>query len=361
VLCSFIYGAIAVLSQLQRNERAYDAGDERGGVAEHRRDDDLRREPGDLAAALHLALPPPPVRRPSPARVAALRRATYHGHPVPAVPGDQPAAVNVIIASSCSSSFVPADAVPALDEDVHDAGHVEAVAPALAPVAPAAAAVAAPVARAGGPGVRAQVQPDASAAGVERVRERGAAGVQVEAAGAAVVDVAGHVAAAGVAVARAGRARRAGEEDEGAARVERVAQRRGRRGERERALPVQVVVAAADGAPEPRADAHLAAPVAPERRVQVLQPQPVLRVAEVRHLAVPHRPDFSCSWDRVRPSVWSRGNTESRRERFIWSPCEWVLFGFLCLVKKGVGRIEHVLLLSSSCFCIGLEVSNPLP
>jgi len=175
--------------------------------------------------------------------------------------------------------------VPALDEHVHDARHVEAEAPAVAPVAPAAPAVAAPVARDAGLGVRVQVQPD-PAAGVERVRERGAARVQVEPARAAVVDEAGDVAAARVAVARPGRPR---EEGERAARVERVPERRRRRRQRERALPVQVVVAARVRAAEARADAHLAAPVAPERRIVVLQPEAVLRVAEVRHLAVPHR------------------------------------------------------------------------
>ena len=154
---------------------------------------------------------------------------------------------------------------------------------AVAPVAPAAPAVAAPVARGAGPGVRVQVQPDA-AAGVERGRERGAARVQVEAARAAVVDVAGDAAAARVAVAR--RPGRPREEGEGAARVERVPERRR---ERERALPVQVVVAARVRAAEARADAHLAAPVAPEWRVVVLQPEAVLPVAEVCHLAVPHR------------------------------------------------------------------------
>jgi len=140
---------------------------------------------------------------------------------------------------------------------------VEAEAPAVAPVAPAALAVAAPVARGAGPGVRVQVQPDA-AAGVER----GAARVQVEPARAAVVDEAGDVAAARVAVARPGRPR---EEGERAARVERVPERRRRRRQRERALPVQVVVAARVRAAEARADAHLAAPVAPEWRVVVLQ------------------------------------------------------------------------------------------
>ena len=79
------------------------------------------------------------------------------------------------------------------------------------------------------------------------------------------------------------------EEGERAARVERVPERRRRRRQRERALPVQVVVAARVRAAEARADAHLAAPVAPEWRVVVLQPEAVLRVAEVRHLAVPHR------------------------------------------------------------------------
>ena len=103
-----------------------------------------------------------------------------------------------------------------------------------------------------------------------------------------MVDVAGHVAAARVAVARPGSPRRARQEHERAARVERVPQRRRRRRGRQRALPVQVVVAARVGAPEARPDAHLAAPVAPERRLRVLQPQTVLRVAEVRHLAVPH-------------------------------------------------------------------------
>lgn len=274
-----------------RDERAYDAGDERGGVAEHRGDDHLRGEPGDLAAALHLALLPAPVRVPSsPARVAALGRAPDRRHPVPAAPGHHHPAVVHVRAGSAGSALVSPDAVPALDEHVHNARHVEAVALALAPVAPAPPAVAAPVAgrHAGGPGVRVQVQPD-PAAGVQRVRQRGAARVQVEAAGAAVVDVAGHVAAARVAVPGAGAARRARQEHERAARVERVPQRRRRRGRRQRALPVQVVVAARVRAAEARTDAHLAAPVAPERRLRVHQTEAVLRVAEVRHLAVPHR------------------------------------------------------------------------
>ena len=205
-------------------------------------------------------------------RMAALRRAPYRRHPVPTVPGHHhPAVVHVRrrTAPASPNALVAADVVPALDEHVRDARHVEAEAPAVAPVAPAAPAVAAPVARGAGPGVRVQVQPDA-AAGVERGRERGAARVQVEPARAAVVDEAGDVAAARVAVAR--RPGRPREEGEGAARVERVPERRRRRRrERERALPVQVVVAARVRAAEARADAHLAAPVAPEWRVVVLQ------------------------------------------------------------------------------------------
>ena len=42
-------------------------------------------------------------------------------------------------------------------------------------------------------------------------------------------------------------------------------------------------------APEPRADAHLPAPVAPERRVQLLQQETVLQVTEMGYLVVPHR------------------------------------------------------------------------
>ena len=135
--------------------------------------------------------------------MAALRRAPYRRHPVPTVPGHHhPAVVHVRrrTAPASPNALVAADVVPALDEHVHDAGHVEAVGPALAPVAPAAPAVPAPMARrTGGPGVRVLVQPH-PAAGVERVRERGAAGVQVKPARAAVVDVPGHVAAARVAV-----------------------------------------------------------------------------------------------------------------------------------------------------------------
>jgi hypothetical protein len=290
-----------------RDERAYGAGDERGGIAEHRGDDDLRGEPGDLAAALGLALVLAPVRvPPSPAGVAALRRAPDHRrHPVPAAAGHHHVARHPLVA------LLAPDGVPALDEHVHDARHVEAVAPALAPVAPAAAAVPAAVARGARAGVRVQVQPDPGA-GVQRVRQRGAARVQVEAAGAAVVDVAGHVAAARVAVARPRAPRRARQEHERAARVERVPQRRRRR---QRALPVQVVVAARVRAAETRPDAHLAAPIAPERRLRVLQPETVLRVAQVRQLAVPH------FW--LRGWLWARERERGKCLYWSWRPASW--------------------------------------
>lgn len=221
--------------------------------------------------------------------MAALRRAAYHRHPVPAAPRHRHAVVH--IAAAGDAALVAADAVPALDEHVHDARHVEAVALAAAPVRPAPPPVPAPVARRRR--LRVQVQPrSAAAAGggaaaASRTWERGAAGWRSKAAGAAVVDEAGDVAAAGVAVARPRRAgaargrrrRSAGRTGGGAAAAA---------GTAERALAVEVVVAAGERAAEARADADLAAPVAPERRFGVLQPQPVVRVAEVHHLAVPH-------------------------------------------------------------------------
>lgn len=91
----------------------------------------------------------------------------------------------------------------------------------------------------------------------------------------------GHVLLARVAVTRH-RAGWPGAELEAAFGVERV----GEGGGREGAVEVEVVVAG--GASVPGADADFLAPVALEQSLCVLEPEHVLRVAEVRDLVVSH-------------------------------------------------------------------------
>lgn len=167
--------------------------------------------------------------------------------------------------------------MPTIHQHFLHACHVKVVLFALGPVAPAPPFPPAPVTR------RAHfpVQVELRLPIVQHHGELGATWVEVEPACFTVVEEAGDILLAGVAV--AGEVpRRPGEELEGAFGVERVGDGSGRDG------TVHVKVVVADSAPVARADAHFFAAVALEWEFRVVEFEPVVWVAYVGDLSVFH-------------------------------------------------------------------------
>lgn len=168
--------------------------------------------------------------------------------------------------------------MPTLHQHLPHTSHMQIVPLAAGPVAPAPPFLPTPMARR----THLPIQVELHFPIVQHHRQLGAAWVEVEPAGPAVVDEARHVLPARVAAAGPILCRRCQHELEGALGVEGV--RHGCR----RDGTVRVEVEVARGATVVRADADLLAPVTLERELGVLERQGVLGMAEVGDFMVLH-------------------------------------------------------------------------